>query len=30
MNIWSKPVVSEVSIGLEITSYLPAEIDGTL
>lgn len=24
---WHKPTVIEVSIGLEVTSYLPAEID---
>jgi coenzyme PQQ precursor peptide PqqA len=27
MKIWNKPQVSEQAIGLEVTSYLPAEID---
>ena len=27
MKIWSKPQVREQEIGLEVTSYLPAEID---
>jgi coenzyme PQQ precursor peptide PqqA len=27
MRIWSKPQVREQEIGLEVTSYLPAEID---
>jgi coenzyme PQQ precursor peptide PqqA len=27
MRIWSKPQVREQAIGLEVTSYLPAEID---
>ena len=27
MKIWNKPQVSEQSIGLEVTSYMPAEID---
>lgn len=27
MRIWSKPQVSEQEVGLEVTSYLPAEID---
>lgn len=28
MKSWSKPQVSEQEVGLEVTSYLPAEIDG--
>jgi len=24
---WNKPVVTEQEVGLEVTSYLPAEID---
>lgn len=27
MKIWSKPAVAEKEVGLEVTSYLPAEID---
>lgn len=27
MNLWKKPLVAETSVGLEVTSYLPAEID---
>ncbi len=27
MKLWSKPQVREQSVGLEVTSYLPAEID---
>ena len=27
MKIWSKPAVREQEVGLEVTSYLPAEID---
>jgi coenzyme PQQ precursor peptide PqqA len=27
MRIWSKPQVREQEVGLEVTSYLPAEID---
>lgn len=27
MKIWNKPKVVETEIGLEVTSYLPAEID---
>ncbi len=27
MKIWTKPQVSEQEVGLEVTSYLPAEID---
>ena len=27
MKIWSKPRVHEQEVGLEVTSYLPAEID---
>ena len=27
MKIWSKPAVLEQEVGLEVTSYLPAEID---
>lgn len=27
MRIWSKPQVSETEVGLEVTSYLPAEVD---
>ena len=27
MKIWNKPQVSEQSVGLEVTSYMPAEID---
>jgi coenzyme PQQ precursor peptide PqqA len=26
MKIWSKPAVREQEVGLEVTSYLPAEI----
>ncbi len=27
MKTWSKPEVRELEVGLEVTSYLPAEID---
>jgi coenzyme PQQ precursor peptide PqqA len=27
MKIWNKPMVKEQEVGLEVTSYLPAEID---
>ncbi|MFA5950275.1 MAG: pyrroloquinoline quinone precursor peptide PqqA [Hyphomicrobium sp.] len=27
MNTWMKPSVREQEVGLEVTSYLPAEID---
>ncbi len=27
MKVWSKPSVREKEVGLEVTSYLPAEID---
>jgi coenzyme PQQ precursor peptide PqqA len=27
MKIWNNPQVSEQAVGLEVTSYLPAEID---
>jgi len=27
MKIWSTPSVLETAVGLEVTSYLPAEID---
>ena len=27
MKIWNKPQVGEQSVGLEVTSYMPAEID---
>jgi len=27
MKMWNKPLVSEQAVGLEVTSYLPAEID---
>ena len=27
MKIWNIPVVREQEVGLEVTSYLPAEID---
>jgi coenzyme PQQ precursor peptide PqqA len=27
MKIWTKPHVREQEVGLEVTSYLPAEID---
>ena len=27
MKTWSKPAVREQEVGLEVTSYLPAEID---
>jgi coenzyme PQQ precursor peptide PqqA len=27
MKIWTKPAVRETEVGLEVTSYLPAEID---
>jgi coenzyme PQQ precursor peptide PqqA len=27
MKVWMKPAVREQEVGLEVTSYLPAEID---
>lgn len=27
MKTWAKPCVSETNVGLEVTSYLPADID---
>jgi coenzyme PQQ precursor peptide PqqA len=27
MKTWNKPQVSEQVVGLEVTSYMPAEID---
>ncbi|MCB1526602.1 MAG: pyrroloquinoline quinone precursor peptide PqqA [Hyphomicrobiaceae bacterium] len=27
MKVWTKPQVSEQEVGLEVTSYLPADID---
>jgi coenzyme PQQ precursor peptide PqqA len=27
MKVWNMPVVREQEVGLEVTSYLPAEID---
>ncbi len=27
MKVWRKPAVREQEVGLEVTSYLPAEID---
>lgn len=27
MKTWNAPAITEVSVGLEVTSYLPAEID---
>jgi coenzyme PQQ precursor peptide PqqA len=27
MKVWNKPQVGEQAVGLEVTSYLPAEID---
>jgi coenzyme PQQ precursor peptide PqqA len=27
MKIWHKPQVREQQVGLEVTSYIPAEID---
>ena len=27
MRTWSKPKVREQEVGLEVTSYMPAEID---
>jgi len=27
MKMWNKPQVREQEVGLEVTSYLPAEID---
>jgi coenzyme PQQ precursor peptide PqqA len=27
MKVWTKPAVREQEVGLEVTSYLPAEID---
>ena len=28
-KVWNKPQVTEEKVGLEVTSYLPAEIDVT-
>lgn len=28
MQEWHKPEVTEQEVGLEVTSYLPAEVDG--
>jgi coenzyme PQQ precursor peptide PqqA len=27
MKVWNKPAVREQEVGLEVTSYMPAEID---
>ena len=27
MKTWSTPSVSEVSVGLEVTAYLPADVE---
>lgn len=27
MKVWTAPKIDEKSVGLEVTSYLPAEID---
>ncbi len=27
MKVWTKPAVRETEVGLEVTSYLPADID---
>ena len=27
MKVWSKPAIREQEVGLEVTSYLPADID---
>jgi coenzyme PQQ precursor peptide PqqA len=27
MKVWTKPAVREQEVGLEVTSYMPAEID---
>ena len=27
MKIWTRPQIREQEVGLEVTSYLPAEID---
>ena len=27
MKVWRKPAVREQEVGLEVTSYMPAEID---
>jgi coenzyme PQQ precursor peptide PqqA len=27
MKVWSKPAVREQEVGLEVTSYMPAEIE---
>lgn len=27
MKTWNKPAVTETEVGLEVTSYMPAEID---
>jgi len=27
MKVWSKPAVREQEVGLEVASYMPAEID---
>jgi coenzyme PQQ precursor peptide PqqA len=26
-KVWNKPTVTEQEVGLEVTSYMPAEID---
>ena len=28
-KVWNKPQVTEQEVGLEVTSYLPAEIEST-
>jgi len=28
-KVWNKPQVTEEQVGLEVTSYLPAEVDAT-
>ena len=28
-KVWNKPQVTEEQVGLEVTSYLPAEMDAT-
>ncbi len=27
MRVWTMPIIRETEIGLEVTSYLPAEIE---
>ncbi|HEY8246655.1 MAG TPA: pyrroloquinoline quinone precursor peptide PqqA [Hyphomicrobium sp.] len=27
MKVWSKPAIREQEVGLEVTTYMPAEID---